>query len=173
MGRELLQFGTGQKEAIAKALLGFLERPDAAGRIMTAIGGFIFEDYLKERAEEAGLAVEDVSRKRLPYDLIINGRRVQAKSSGSADGHVDVRPVRPMVGSSCRRYSASDFDVLAVNLTSFNEVFFVPVSSFLCDQYDGMVAGSFDRTKCLQWKDAWHVIRDGRGHACHQQTLWA
>lgn len=173
MARELLQFGAGQKESIAKALLDFLDRPDAAGRIMTAIGGFIFEDHLKDLAAESGLAVDDVSTKKLPYDLIINGRRVQAKSSGSRGGFVDVRPARPIVGSSCRRYSASDFDVLAVHLASFNEVFFVPTTSFSCDQHAGMVAGMFVRSKYMQWKDAWHVIRDGRGATCHQQTLWA
>jgi hypothetical protein len=153
-------------------LLQFLDRPDAAGRLMTAIGGFVFEDHLKERAAKEFLSVEDVSRKKLPYDLVINGRRVQCKSSGSRSGCVDVRPSRPVVGSDCRRYSAADFDVMAVHLAAFGEVFFLPTDQFMCDQYAGMVCGTFVRSKCIRWLDAWCVIRDGQGATCRQKTLW-
>ena len=173
MARELARFGDGQKDALVKALLQFLERPDAAGRLMTAIGGFIFEDYLKENAEEMHLPIEDATARRLPYDLVINGHRVQAKSSASSTGIVDVRPVRPVVGSMCRRYSQDDFDVLAVHLAAYGEVFFVPVADFACDIHTGMVRGSFVRELHTRWRDRWDVLSSTRGPVVQQARLFA
>lgn len=170
MSRQLIQFVAGQKEAIAQAILHFLDRPDAAGRLMTAMGGFIFEEWLIARAADDGLRYEDLSRRRLPYDVVINGLRIQAKSSGSTDGIVDVRPVRPVVGSNCRRYSLQDFDVLAIHLASFNERYFIPVSAFECDTYPGMAAGSFNRSRHAKWLEAWHVVSHSSG-AFHTQSM--
>lgn len=171
MAGHLVNFGKDQKQALAAALLSFLDRPDAAGRLMTAMGGFLFEEWLQEQSNKAGFECKNVSDKKLPYDLIINGWRVQAKSSGSMDGNVDVRPVRPIVGSTCRRYSISDFDVLAVHLATFDERYFVPVAEFRCTQFDGMVNGTFSRKRQKKWKDAWGVIENGCGHFRDKQMV--
>jgi hypothetical protein len=171
--RGLVSFAAGQKQEIANALLKFLERPDAAGRLMTAMGGFMFEDWLCEEAKRLGLWVENVSHKRLPYDLVVNGYRVQLKSSGAIDGRVDVRPVRPVVGSTVRRYSQQDFDILAVHLASFDEVFIVPTSEFQCPVHIGCVRGSFYRNEALAWIDAWHVLETGSGCVRRQQRLFS
>lgn len=167
-----MSFADGQKEALAKMLLQFLERPDAAGRIMTAIGGFIFEDFLKEKADELSLSVEDVSAKKLPFDLVINGHRVQAKSSASMSGVVDVRPVRPIVGTTTRRYSLNCFDVLAVHLAAFDEVFIIPVHMFQCGSFDGMVKGSFVREKEAAWRNRWDVLSCSPGDTPTQSLLF-
>ena len=172
MPRELLRFGDGQEESIARALLSFLKRPECAGRFMTAIGGFVFEEWIRERAEEDGLWYVDLSSRKLPYDCIINGHRVQAKSSGSATGVVDVRPVRPVVGSTVRRYASTDFDVLAVHLASYGEVYFIPVSEFRCTTFPGFVCGSFVRERYTQWIDAWDVIAGQRGGVVEQLSLF-
>lgn len=171
MGRELVTFGEDQKQALVSAMLAFLDRPDAAGRLMTAMGGFLFEDWLAEQAQKAGLGFENVSKKILPYDLVINGYRVQAKSSGSTKGTVDVRPVRPVVGSTCRRYSLEDFDVLAIHLASFDERYFIPVSEFRCQQFPEMVCGCFVRERHAKWREAWSVIETKPGRFVSEQRL--
>jgi hypothetical protein len=171
VSRELVTFAEGQKQALVAAMLAFLDRPDAAGRLMTAMGGFLFEDWLAEQAQKAGFDFENVSEKRLPYDLVINGYRVQAKSSGSIKGTVDVRPVRPVVGSTCRRYSLEDFDVLAIHLASFDERYFIPVNEFRCPQFQEMVCGCFVRERHAKWRDAWSVIEGKPGVFANEQML--
>ena len=170
--RELLRFGDGQEESIARALLSFLKRPECAGRFMTAIGGFVFEEWIRDRAEEERLWYVDLSSRKLPYDCIINGHRVQAKSSGSSSGIVDVRPVRPVVGSTVRRYANADFDVLAVHLASYGEVYFIPVSEFQCNTFPGMVCGSFVRERNAKWLNAWDVVAGHRGGVAEQLRLF-
>lgn len=169
--RDLIQFGAGEKENIARALLQFLDRPDAAGRLMTAMGGFLFEDWLEQTANDYGFSCENVSAERLPYDLVINGHRIQAKSSASQDGRVDVRPVRPKVGSTVRRYLESDFDILAVHLAAYGEKYLVPVSHFKCTQFQGMISGTFTRNQSVAWRDAWNVVSDAPGTVMQQQQM--
>ena len=144
----------------ASLIASCLDKPDAAGRVMTAFAGGIFEDWLEKQAERLGLPCENLSSRRLPYDLVINGHRVQAKCSGSPKGSVDVRPVRPAVGSNLRRYATTDFDVLAVYLSAFKEVFIVPVPCFLDEVHEGAVCGSFRRESCLGWINAWSVLTE-------------
>jgi hypothetical protein len=175
MQRRLVSLSDDQKSALhlASMVLQFLaRRPDAVGRLMTAIGGFIFEEWLESQAQEEKLSYQDMSSLHLPYDFIINGHRVQAKSSGSVSGSVDVRPTRPVVGSTCRRYKQGSFDVLAVHLAAYDEKYFIPVENFKCEEFDGMVKGSFVRERCVQWKDAWHVINGTSGPHVVQKTLF-
>lgn len=194
MSRQLLRMSDSHRSAIDEALSSLdrkpedqcgssgivpaamiascLEKPDAAGRVMTAFGGGLFEDWLEKQAARLGLSCDNLSAKRLPYDLVINGHRVQAKCSASQKGCVDVRPVRPAVGSHLRRYSIKDFDVLAVYLSYFKEVFFVPVSCFEDEAHAGSVRGSFRRDACAEWINAWSVLtRDGASpNHCRRPT---
>jgi len=66
-------------------------------------------------------------QKKLPYDLEVNGLRVQCKMS-SQDQVVDIRPARPLVGDrdAVRAYSYGDYDILAVFNSVTGDRYFVP-----------------------------------------------
>jgi hypothetical protein len=172
MNDRLIQIAPGENETLARVMLKLLDRPDAAGRLMTAIGGCAFEDWILSKASECNLRSEDVRKRKLPYDVVVNGQRIQAKSSSSETGVVDVRPCRPVVGSTCRRYSISDFDILAVYLARYRECYFIPVREFVCRDFKGMIAGSFSRKKHRRWMDAWDVVAGLSGSVPTQQMLF-
>ena len=172
MPSHLIQLAPGNKDTLARAMLQLLDRPDAVGRLMTAMGGKAFEEWILSKAESESLRCEDLTGRKLPYDLVVNGHRIQAKSSSSKSGIVDVRPSRPVAGSMCRRYALSDFDILAVYLARYEECFFIPAKEFECREFNGMVAGCFNRKKHYHWKDAWHVVLSLSGPAPTQKRMF-
>lgn len=175
MSKKLVSLSDDSKSAlrIAGICLDLLERrPDSIGKIYTAIGGVVFEEWIKSAAQEDGLSFEDCSRFQLPYDFIVNGHRVQAKSSGTKSNSIDVRPKIQVAGSKVRRYKLDSFDILAVHLAYHDEIYFIPVSQFHCNEFEGMVKGGFLRDRCTQWLDAWHVIRGEKGPHAVQKTLF-
>jgi hypothetical protein len=175
MMKKLVSLSDDSKSAlrIAAIVLDLLERrPDAIGKLYTAIGGVVFEEWIKCAAKDDGLSFEDCSRFQLPYDFIINGHRVQAKSSGTKSNSIDVRPKIQVAGSKVRRYKQDSFDILAVHLASYDEKYFIPVSQFHCNEFEGMVKGGFSRDQCTQWLEAWDVIKGNKGPHVAQKTLF-
>lgn len=84
--------------------------------------------------------------------------RIQAKYTQTRGGSVDVRPSRPVVGSSVRRYKQSDFDFLAIYRAAFDELYFIASSDFECSEFAGMVRGHFRFGEMQEHRNAWWVL---------------
>lgn len=153
--------------ATANAIAAFakcISDPAALAKLNTAFGEDRFGDWLLGEATKRSLRWEDVRKRGLPYDLVINGHRVQAKCGAGKTGRLDCSPVRAYAANrNVRRYPLSAIDVMAVCLLSSFEVFLIPTDRFRCPKHAGMVRGSFCRKRFGEWKDAWHVLDGAPG----------
>jgi hypothetical protein len=150
-----------------------LSSPSALSKLNTAFGEDMFGNWLVEESARRGLNCEDFRKKGLAHDFVINGYRVQCKCGAGKKSRIDCTPVRPYAANpTVRRYPICLVDVMAICFLDSFEVFIVPTSEFTCPKHDGMVRGSFLKSKFCQWKDAWHVIDGTPGKHPSQLQLF-
>lgn len=132
-----------------------MARPDAHGRLCTGLLGFHWEDDLIAKCRERGLSCRNLSKKKMPYDLEVNGLRVQCKMS-SQEQVVDIRPARPLVNdkNAERAYSVGDYDILAVLNTCTGQQYFVPAKELIDPGKPDYMA------KWFRWDDHAEAVGD-------------
>jgi hypothetical protein len=109
------------------------------------------ESHCARKCRAIGFHVVDYSAKGKPYDLIVNGHRVQCKSR-KAHGH-NSHGVN-LFKNSQKRYLQSDVDFFVIR---FNRKCYVIPSSEICDQ-DGRVFAWVRLTNKQHYVNAWHQL---------------
>lgn len=135
----------------------FLHRPDALGRLSTGVRGFQWETELASMAEARGMEVLNVSNKNKPYDIMINGLKVQAKASRDKDV-IEIQPPRRRACAVERRYLVGEFDVMAMKLLQSGRMFIVPAKELEDAQLPGHVKACFRWRQLARYEDAWQVM---------------
>lgn len=102
-------------------------------------------------------SVLDLSRRQLPYDLIVCGKKVQCKSrrlrrSGQVSLHQDAR-----------RYKRSNFDFVA--LKCGEKRFVIPVGAIT--RADGTLINDFFVCDVEQFEDAWSLLAQAEQWSRH------
>lgn len=160
----------------AGAIISFVGRcmsnPSAIEKLNAAFGEDMFADWLIKESESRSLLIEDCRKSQLPYDFVINGRRVQAKCGEGKGGYVDCRPTAAYKSrQDVRRYPDSAIDVMAIGIISSLEFFLVPTESFRCPKHPGFLRNGFSSKKYPEYKDAWHVLTGEKGSQPAQMQL--
>jgi hypothetical protein len=126
--------------------------------------GFAFEswfaDELRRRGVSDAIALHNSSQ---PFDVVSEseGLRVQCKYSTAAGNTFDISPVRPLVGSTVRRYRQTDFEFFAVYLSHFDELYIFASSDVPCPKHRGMISARFSRITMQDHLDNWSAIFGG------------
>lgn len=111
--------------------------------------------------ETRGLDCQDVAKKKLPHDLVVNGLKVQCKDltwcsdgNGKKCGHV--RIAKGGTGSSTP-YHVSEIDIFALRINA--RIYIVPSSS-IQKNTEGVVKLKFWRSRAWKWMDAWFHLEN-------------
>jgi hypothetical protein len=137
------------------SMYAVLKRPDGIGRLSTGILGFNWEMELVELAKARGMEAVDLSHKNLTFDILINGLKVQAKSTYSRH-RMDIRPTKPLVGSHARRYKVGDFDVMAIK--TIYGIHFVPAAELHDCKLAGYIRASIAAGDLVRFREAWEAL---------------
>lgn len=111
----------------------FIQRKDGFKRLAVGLCGWSWEDEFALLATEMGFNVSPAESKTLPYDLYLDGKKVQCKfeccESLPSQHSVDIRRRHE------RRYEKSDFDFMAIKivscLTKKFHYYFIPTDHLL------------------------------------------
>ena len=95
------------------------QKPSKIGRIWETESIRIFE--------KNGCMVEDVATKKLPYDLIVDGKKIQCKALSFKPNSTLLRIGKGGTGS-CLGYQVNDFNYLMVQVIDISEWFCVPIN---------------------------------------------
>jgi hypothetical protein len=109
------------------------------------------ERHCAKKCRDLGLQVIDYSSKGRPYDLIVNGFRVQCKNR-SKHGHND-NGVN-LFKNSQKRYQSSEVDFFVIRFS--RKCFVIPTSAISDDS--GLVACWVRLTNKRHFIDAWHQL---------------
>jgi hypothetical protein len=126
--------------------------------------GFAFEswfaDELRRRGVSDAVALHNSSQ---PFDVVSEseGLRIQCKYSTASGNTFDISPVRPLVGSTVRRYRQTDFEFFAVYLSHFDELYIFASSEVPCPKHCGMISARFSRSTMQDHLDNWSAIFGG------------
>lgn len=122
-----------------------------------------WEKKFSRLSKERGFVVTDPSERKLPYDRIVNGLRVQCKQrktlpSGRVTLCICARGSR---GVTKEAYLRGEFDVLALRCDGV--VYIIPASAL--DSDDGITMRNSIRPKDYSaYVDNWGAFRDGGGY---------
>lgn len=121
-----------EENGLINDLHQFIQRSDSFARLVVGLSGWQWEDELAVECQARNLDWSAAPRKTLPYDGIVNSKKVQCKSacfdSSKKTMRLDIRRRHD------RRYKSDDFDVLAVKMISPNSrhYYFIP-SHYMLD----------------------------------------
>jgi hypothetical protein len=125
-----------------------------------------FECYCARKAKSLGFSVLSVGERLKPWDLVINGYRVQCKARqkhGHRQHGVYLRK------NNDRRYSTNEVDFFAI---LFNSQCFVIPSSELCDD-EGVVCGYVSLADKQHFVDAWMQLCGQRVQVDRQLSMFS
>lgn len=146
---------TSRKNRDAETLIKKLARLlDIPVQVTSSERGRRFEQYCAKKCRELGFQVIDHSHKLKPYDLLVNGFRVQCKSRNK---HGESKTGVNLFKHSQRRYMASDVDFFVIR---FDKKCFVIPSSVISDGL-GHVTPWVNLSNKKHFIDAWHQL-EGR-----------
>ena len=151
-----------------RSILGTI--PDAGDR------GFAFEKWFAEELCRRGLMDARALRKScLPFDVVSDsqGIRIQCKYTTGQRNTLDVRPARPIVGSTVRRYRQSDFEYFAIYFAYFDELYIFASADRPCPDHKGMINGRFSRSTMQDHLDNWPAILGGPRSSKVRQRIFA
>jgi hypothetical protein len=113
-----------------------------------------------------GFQVIDCSSKGKPYDLIVNGFRVQCKNRNK---HGNSANGVNLFKNSQKRYKASDVDFFVIRFS--RKCFVIPTAAISDDK--GSVIGYVTLTNKKHFIDAWHQLGGDPIYAETQMNLFA
>jgi len=126
--------------------------------------GYAFETCFAEELRRRGIHdARALPKSSLPFDVVSEseGIRIQCKYTTSDSNSCDISPVRPLVGSTVRRYRQTDFEYLAVYLAHFDELYIFASADKPCPSHKGMISGRFTRSTMHDHLDNWSAIFGG------------
>lgn len=93
--------------------------------ILATVLGWSWEDEFEDQCKELGFDVNDQVGLGKPYDSIINGKKVQCKTTTTCE---DRKDIRSKIKDNGRRYHLKDFDILALRVcnSSGDRKYFIP-----------------------------------------------
>lgn len=144
---------TSRKKRDAETLIKKLARLlGIPVQVTSSERGKRFEQYCAKQCRELGFQVIDHSHKQKPYDLLVNGFRVQCKARNK---HGNCRTGVNLLKNSQKRYVASDVDFFVIR---FEKKCFVIPSSVIADQ-SGHVKSWVTLDNKKHFIDAWHQLK--------------
>lgn len=124
-----------------------------------------FEQYCATKCRELGFQVIDHSHKQKPYDLLVNGFRVQCKARNKhGNNHTGVN----LLKNSQKRYMVSDVDFFVIR---FAKKCFVIPSSAISDR-SGYVRAWVRLNNKKHFIDAWDQLLGRHVYAETQMTFF-
>ncbi len=124
------------------------------------------ERHCANKCRSLGFQVIDCSSQGKPYDLIVNGFRVQCKNR-SKHGHND-NGVN-LFKNSQKRYQAIDVDFFVIRFS--RKCFVIPTTAISDDS--GLVLGWVRLTNKKHFIDAWHQLAGNAVYSETQMSLFA
>ncbi len=124
------------------------------------------ERHCAKKCKSLGFQVIDCSSKGKPYDLIVNGFRVQCKNR-SKHGHND-NGVN-LFKNSQKRYQSNDVDFFVIRFG--RKCFVIPTTAISDDS--GLVLGWVKLTNKRHFIDAWHQLAGEAVYVEKQMGLFA
>ena len=150
-------------ERLIKMLSGLL---GLSLEVSSSERGRRLERYCARKCRSLGFHVADTTALGKPWDLIVNGYRVQCKSRRK---HGKNLHGVNLFKNSRKRYSVGDVDFFVI---SFNRHCYVIPSSVISDE-DGIVRGWVNLTNKRHFINAWDQFESGVVACDMQQLLFA
>lgn len=135
-------------ESLIKRLCAVLNIPV---EVTASERGRRLERHCAKKCRDLGFQVIDCGSKGKPYDLIVNGFRVQCKNR-SKHGHNETGV--NLFKNSQKRYRTSDVDFFVIRFS--RKCFVIPVE--LISDESGFVSGWVRLTNKRHFIDAWHQL---------------
>lgn len=135
-------------------------------QVKTSEIGKRFEKKVAQLCESRGFQVIDAAGDQLPWDLVVNGYRVQCKARRPHGSNVySVN----LFKNSQKRYTADEVDFFAIKFGA--EVFVIPSRAIAAA--DGTVTSCVSLSRVQHFKDAWHQLRGESVYRERQGRLFA
>lgn len=147
-----------QQHNLESDMLEFIKRHDAFTRLASGMNGWRWQDELLELCKTNRIPASEAKSKSLPYDCVVNFKRVQCKSTCYQE-RIDIRSKK---ASTNRRYSIFDFDVLALKLITDKgkSYYFVPSEALIDKSNYPYLSGSIQIADYRHYRDDWSVMSE-------------
>ena len=133
----------------------YLSDGEATGESIVRTGEK-YHNILLSEIKFRGMDVEDVSKQNIPYDMVVNGHRVQCKfrTPTKRDGIVQLCFKRKK-GADSLAYRLDELDVLA--LFCMGSLMLIPAPA-LVHKNGKTIKNTFDPVNYLHYADNWDVF---------------
>jgi len=149
-----------RKHNLIDDLHAALQKPKAYQRILSGISGWGWEDEFSVLCLKRELRCEEAPSKTLPWDWRMPCQKLVQCKLTSLIKRADIRSHKYRNGT--RRYTALDFDILALKVVSpkGNRLFFIP-STELVDPLSpdqSLLYSGIKLEEYISYEDAWQYL---------------